>query len=367
MKKALFILAAAVAVAAGCTRETINDNLPEEEGQPMVFRATAEASETSADTKVTYYNDTYFSWSNGDEIGILASNNGYPVWNTATYTGLDGVTVANFTTGTYHNETEFMGLAVYPAAAAISSNPSSYNSSKNTFTLGLPSQYNLENVSPVMMPLVAKVKDTHAGDLNFKHVGGAVKVTFQNVPDSHVKTFRLLSNKKICGEFDLSKLGSLGTDNCKIVTASTSNEEEKVVEVKYMSTGFKQYVTVYFPVPTGSMRFGVEVLLDGNDFYRQEIGATTNTIGRRTILQMPLVVLYNNVGPITIGTVHYNTIQEAVDAATAGQTINVKAGTYEENLTVSKAVTIQGAGATTIIKGSITINGATYHLLGYTT
>ena len=47
-----------------------------------------------------------------------------------------------------------------------------------------------------------------------------------------------------------------------------------------------------------------------------------------------------------------------MDAATAGQTINVKAGTYEENLTVSKAVTIQGAGATTIIKGSITINGA---------
>ncbi|MBO7514960.1 MAG: hypothetical protein J6T47_05020, partial [Lachnospiraceae bacterium] len=47
----------------------------------------------------------------------------------------------------------------------------------------LSAQYNLENVSPVMMPLIAKVTDSHASGLNFKHVGGAVKVTFQNIPD----------------------------------------------------------------------------------------------------------------------------------------------------------------------------------------
>src|SRR5947207_1284111 len=38
------------------------------------------------------------------------------------------------------------------------------------------------------------------------------------------------------------------------------------------------------------------------------------------------------------------TIQEAVNAAAAGDTINVKPGTYEENVVVPKRLTIQGAG-----------------------
>jgi parallel beta-helix repeat protein len=42
------------------------------------------------------------------------------------------------------------------------------------------------------------------------------------------------------------------------------------------------------------------------------------------------------------------TIQEAVDAARAGDTINVKAGRYEENVTVDKKLTIQGNNKPTV-------------------
>jgi nitrous oxidase accessory protein NosD len=50
------------------------------------------------------------------------------------------------------------------------------------------------------------------------------------------------------------------------------------------------------------------------------------------------------------GTPNYTTIQAAVTAAVSGDTIHVAAGTYAEQVAIAKALTLQGAGATTIIK-----------------
>lgn len=63
----------------------------------------------------------------------------------------------------------------------------------------------------------------------------------------------------------------------------------------------------------------------------------------------------------------YGSIQRAIDAASPGDTINVAAGTYTENLTVNKSVTLSGAGATsTTIAGQIAVSADNVTIDGFT-
>lgn len=63
----------------------------------------------------------------------------------------------------------------------------------------------------------------------------------------------------------------------------------------------------------------------------------------------------------------YSTIQEGIDAAGAGDTVNVEAGTYTGNVSLNKAVTLEGAGSSdSIITGQVTISSNNVALDGFT-
>ncbi|MHA1238269.1 MAG: right-handed parallel beta-helix repeat-containing protein [Candidatus Odinarchaeia archaeon] len=68
----------------------------------------------------------------------------------------------------------------------------------------------------------------------------------------------------------------------------------------------------------------------------------------------------------------YPTIQQAIDAAASGNVIYVRAGTYEEDLTITKSLTIIGENMqTTIIKGTgtsstITVTADSVTITGFT-
>ena len=61
---------------------------------------------------------------------------------------------------------------------------------------------------------------------------------------------------------------------------------------------------------------------------------------------------------LLVGSGGYATIQEAINAASSGDTIQIAAGTYGENVSVDKELTIIGSGDDTIIQGTFkTLNG----------
>jgi hypothetical protein len=73
---------------------------------------------------------------------------------------------------------------------------------------------------------------------------------------------------------------------------------------------------------------------------------------------------------IQVPSPQYPTIQSALNASTNGTTINIAAGTYNEDVYVGKSlsylndVTFQGVGANTVINGNVTVAGMHYLKMG---
>ena len=315
-RTALYTIILVVCLCWGCSDE-IQPQEPDFVGGTHVATLSVGTESRPDATKGTFVDDRTFQWQEGDQIGVyMYSTTLTNVTGSYGVSGEYGPWIAPFDiqsgagTGTAVFSRELNGdlgecygnVAVYPFT--IDTEPAYHTSSytyaaddtKGTLTFYLPSEYkDLEDLDMVRMPMAAVLDMDAEGAkkvFEFKHLGGAVKVTLQNVP-AKAKYFKLTAAEggNISGDFTIS-LADVGTGTLQ-GTGSGNTVQLSLQEGQAASE-----LVMYFPVPAGTYKFKLSVYGDGITYLESYGGSTANTVGRGNILQMPAITIPEpNLGP----------------------------------------------------------------------
>ena len=303
MKKFALWLPLAIVLLWGCSKE---ETRPQE--SPKGTRTVTLSFGTEpGTTKGIFVDDKTFQWTAGDQIGVyLYSSTLENVAGAYNVPGKYGPWIAQFDltggagtgSGLFSRELNnelgetYGNVAIYPYTEGSSF---AYAQGGGTLTFNLPSYYKeLDNLDMARIPMVAKLGMEPGDDktrFELKHVGGAVKVTLQNVP-AGAKYFKLWATEggNLSGSYTID-INQVGTGTLQ------GNGSENFVELQLKQGQAAASLDVYFPVPAGTYKLGVGVYGDGV-VYLEHQGTTANTIGRGTILRMPALTIPGpNLGP----------------------------------------------------------------------
>lgn len=283
-------LLAAAGLASACTQEPA---APEAPGTASITLTLGAEQGPTPVSRVTFQNDRTFQWQDGDQVGAYVYSQSkknvpgsygvegeYGPWMAPfTLTGGAGSATGQFT---FHitdpeNQEAVGHVAVYPLTDGTS-----YDEGTGVLTFNLPQYWqNVDNLSMVRIPMAANL-DSEESPVMFKHIGGAVKVTFNNVP-AGARYFKLTADKNISGAFTVN-VANLGT---AVLTGEGSATMVELQLTEGAATAHESLV-LYFPVPAGTYTFGLGVYGDGVTYLEKQ-GVTPNTINRGTILGLPAV------------------------------------------------------------------------------
>ena len=325
----LFFLAAAAMLFANCAREEID----------VTFKTgTAVAVMETEDTKSNVTDQGYFTWTAGDKIAIH-TNSGI----------LEGTLSEGFGTPngtfsyTYTGTPEFTGYAMYPHS-------DNHSITGETLTFHMPATYELDNlISNTNAPMLARPSGEKGAtaSYNFSHLGGVIRVVFNNAPAGTDKFTLSLGGSKINGEFEVD----LNADVPQIAT--TESETDNLTTLTFDALKTVQNITLFVPVPTGKYT-GIEAKLYAGEKLLGTWGndAAVNDIARRALVLM---------APITFASAGGN-IENDQQVSSAGELAAAVANggtiTITEGINLGQAVVIPAEKEVVLNLNGNTINAA---------
>ena len=233
MKKYLFILSGLTLLFAGCAKVENEENVLEEEPHYVTLKATI------ADrTRVTADADGYYAWQKDEEITVLVI-------------GPDGETPKPFRATESGTTTDFM--SVFPVMGdtplgRYAFSPSTFAEcgvtpwDETIIKFGLDAAH-MYVKDATFMPMLGTITPTGA---SFKAVGGALKLTINNVPSNAFSLQFTVHGQRITGSFILD-LDENGKPE-KIVTEGQDGDDSVIIGFPGQRENNMEF---YIPLPTG--------------------------------------------------------------------------------------------------------------------
>lgn len=274
MKRFAYIAAAVLPLlAAGCQKET--ESPVDVRTREVTLGARMELPSTGdEDTKSVITDEGVFSWSAADKIQVYSDG---AVFNTLAISSDPGAASANFSGA-------IMGTAISKVAVFPANESTAPKLSDNTLTLTLPAEIPWVNGEADNL-MVAKGFANGAASIDFKNIGGLIKVTLNNIPATANKV-TFLTGKKISGAFSCD----ISEDKPAIAASVDSDADADGVSFTF-AAGTATDMVFYVPVPTGTYSKIAFKVKNGDTVLTEFSGTRENSVTRGKLLIMPPLTL----------------------------------------------------------------------------
>ncbi|MBR1705385.1 MAG: hypothetical protein IJ721_01195 [Bacteroidales bacterium] len=251
MKKYGMTFAALAAILAGCTKEndTVQETVPADGVAYLTARFAPETKTAFVDGEARYV------WKSGDNLSVhILKEDGTHATTALTYTGDDTDGEAKFYRAPENTPGTVVvgktGFAVYPAVGVSMSEDNLVIGLKNTYGGATGTNFFVGNVEA---PMFAAVESTT--DITLSHLGGLLKVTYQNIPPKVTRMVVSAPGYQVSGNIPLAAgwnaEGVTGEQPYIQAVAGSGSVTLNFATTKLTHAQRVEGVSFYVPLPVG--------------------------------------------------------------------------------------------------------------------
>ena len=271
----MLILGIAIFLFTNCTKSEIDSP----------FNTAIAIANMEGDVKSSATDQGYFTWADGDKIGIFTTKGDQLEGRLNSGAGTAS---GSFQYSYVGNAPELSGYALYP-----------YNAGHivgEAITFVMPATYELgATLANTNSPMIAVASQRNASaSFDFAHLGGLFRFVIKNAPIGTDKFTLSLGGKKINGEFVVNS-----TSGAAQIETQAGDQTNNITTLTFNALESVQDITLFVPVPVGEYT-GIRAKLYAGE---EELGSwgsdnAVNNVSRKSLKLMAAITFSNASGDI---------------------------------------------------------------------